>query len=262
MLPPRLLVRGAAARYFGNGRFAALLGAVLLGPLLLGACEYRSSATATQQALHQEQRRATAPDQVSRNVEFSIYENDRPRAVVEAARMERYERKDSTYTILRAPADSARAGSTATASTKAGSPAARDSSGRVTARIYSNSEEASNASEASAERERGSPAARSANAGSKDGVSATIRANRIVYHDAAGRFDARGRVVVTTATGKRLEGEHLAWHEEESRITTPGFVEITTPTDRIQGYGLRADENLASYQLGRVTGQVTVEDAP
>jgi len=189
--------------------------------------------------------------------------------------MERYEREDSTYTILRPAADSAKAGSTATAAPATTAPAtaapeasraaANDSSGRVTTRIYdSGSEKTAGRDDAKRPtgRERGSSNASSNDSFSNDSVSATIRADRIVYRDAAGRFDARGQVVVTTASGKRLEGEHLTWHEEEGRITTPGFVEITTPTDRIQGYGLRADENLDSYQLGRVTGQVTVEDAP
>lgn len=276
MLPPRLLIRDAAfPRGPAGPRLAALLlpaaalGALLLGALLLGACEYHSSAR-DGQALRREQQRATTPDQVSRGVEFAIYENDHPRAVVEAERMERYEREDSTYTILRPAADSAKAGSTATTAPATAAPeasraAANDSSGRVTTRIYdSGSEETAGRDDAKRPtgRERGSSNASSNDSFSNDSVSATIRADRIVYRDAAGRFDARGQVVVTTASGKRLEGEHLTWHEEEGRITTPGFVEITTPTDRIQGYGLRADENLDSYQLGRVTGQVTVEDPP
>ena len=285
-MPPRLLIRDAAfPRGPAGPRLAALLlpaaalGALLLGALLLGACEYHSSAR-DGQALRREQQRATTPDQVSRGVEFAIYENDHPRAVVEAERMERYEREDSTYTILRPAADSAKAGSTATAAPattapatatpataapEAGRAAANDSSGRVTTRIYdSGSEKTAGRDDVKRPtgRERGSSNASSNDSFSNDSVSATIRADRIVYRDAAGRFDARGQVVVTTASGKRLEGEHLTWHEEEGRITTPGFVEITTPTDRIQGYGLRADENLDSYQLGRVTGQVTVEDPP
>ena len=195
---------------------------LLLGAVLLGACEYRAASKAGQ-ALRQEQKRATAPDQVSEDVRFFIYENDRPRALVEAQRMERYEREDSTYTLLRP------------ARTASDSSAAGRTGGRVTARIFGEK---------------------------RDTVTATIRANRIVYDDEDRRFDARGRVVVTTAAGKRLESEHLAWLEKERRITTPGFVNITTPTDRIQGYGLRADENLETYQLGRVTGEVTVEETP
>ena len=195
---------------------------VLLGGLLIGACEYRASSEADQ-TLQQEEKRATAPDQVSEDTRFFIYEEEHPRAVVEAERMERYEREDSTYTLLHGAAPD----SSASDSSAGGE--------RVVARIF----------------------------GEKtDSVSATIQANRLVYRDEKRRFDARGRVVVTTADGKRLEGEHLAWLEEKRRITTPGFVRIITPTDRIQGYGLRADEDLETYHLRRVTGQVTVEEAP
>lgn len=191
--------------------------------LLTSGCEYRAG-SGTEQALRQEQEEATRPDQVSEDVQFFIYENDRPRALVLAGRMERYAGEDSTYTLLQG-SSAGPPGSTA------------DSSGRrrVTVRIFG---------------------------GSRDSVTATIRANRLVYHDEKRRFDARGRVIVTTAAGKRLESEHLAWHEDERRISTPGFVHITTPDDRIQGYGLRADENLETYHLRRVTGQVTVEEAP
>jgi hypothetical protein len=235
------------------------LGAVLaLGSaLVLGACEYRSSEARPD--LQREQQRATAPDQVSWDVAFSIYENQSPRAVVEATLMERYEREDSTYTVLRTAAGSTGVGRARAGPAEAGEAAGRDSSGRrVVARIY----RSGSSEDGGEETEQGQGAARGDPEAASDSVSATIRANRIVYHDAAGRFDARGRVMVRTATGKRLEGEHLAWHEEEKRIATPGFVEITTPTDRIQGYDLRADENLDSYRLGRVTGRVTVEDAP
>lgn len=190
---------------------------------LLAGCEYRAASEASA-ALEQETERATAPDQVTGDARFFIYENDRPRALVDAKRMERYEREDSTYTLLHSRPDSSLA-----------SGASDSTGGRVTARIF---------------------------AEKKDSVTATIQSDRLVYRGDEQRFDARGRVVVTTAAGKRLESEHLAWLEEKRRITTPGFVRITTPTDRIQGYGLRADENLDSYQLRRVTGQVTVKEAP
>jgi hypothetical protein len=214
------------------------------GALLAGGCEYQA-ASESKQALRQETRRATAPDQVTEDARFFIYENDRPRALVNAQRMERYETEDSTYTLLHAPA--------ADSSTRIDSSARADSAaGRVTARIFSGPDE---------DRERASRRA-GGRRPRRDSVSAVIRANRIVYHDADRRFDARGRVIVTTPSGKRIESEHLVWREDQKRITTPDFVTITTPTDRIQGYRLRADETFDTYQLGRVTGRVTVEDTP
>ncbi len=91
--------------------------------------------------------------------------------------------------------------------------------------------------------------------------SATITADRLVYREAESRFDARGQVVVETVEGKRLEGEHLSWNEAARTVETPGFVRITTPTDRVQGYGLRANEDLSNYRLANVTGETTLEDS-
>ncbi len=91
-------------------------------------------------------------------------------------------------------------------------------------------------------------------------TSATLRANRLILHEKQRRFDALEDVVVTTRDDKSLESEHLVWLEDDRRIRTPGFVRITTPSERIQGYNLVADEDLETYTLARVTGQVTIED--
>ena len=89
---------------------------------------------------------------------------------------------------------------------------------------------------------------------------ATLTARRVFYFEGERRFEARGAVVVVTREGKRLESEHLLWFEEDRRVRTPGFVRIVTPSERVQGYGLDADEDLATYRLSRVTAEVEVED--
>lgn len=91
--------------------------------------------------------------------------------------------------------------------------------------------------------------------------SAVVTADQMLYYDRRRRFEARGAVVVVTPEGRRLETEHLVWDEDAREVRSPGFVRITTPEERIEGYGLVADEDLAAYRLGRVTGQVLVDDA-
>src|SRR5690606_2915730 len=91
-------------------------------------------------------------------------------------------------------------------------------------------------------------------------TSATIDADRLLLFDAEDRFEARGNVVARAADDRRLESEHLIWLERERLVRTPGFVRITTPRERVQGYDLVADEDLASYTLRRIKGQVIVED--
>ena len=90
--------------------------------------------------------------------------------------------------------------------------------------------------------------------------SATVTANVLYHYDRENRFEAEGNVVVEARGDKRLETEFLIWYEDERTIRTPRFVRITTPTERMQGYNLVADEDLETYSLSRVTGQVTLED--
>ena len=73
-------------------------------------------------------------------------------------------------------------------------------------------------------------------------------------------MEAWGRVVVVTSQDKRLECEHLIWLEEKREVRTPGFVSIVTPTEHVQGYGLVADEDLRTFQIGRFTAEVTLEE--
>lgn len=91
-------------------------------------------------------------------------------------------------------------------------------------------------------------------------TSAVLRSNRLILYEEERRFEALGNVVVETREEKILESEHLVWVEDDRLVRTPGFVRIQTPTESIQGYSLVADEDLDTYTLARVTGQVTVED--
>lgn len=91
-------------------------------------------------------------------------------------------------------------------------------------------------------------------------TSATVRATRLVLLDGDRRFEATGNVVVETPDDKTLHSEHLVWFQDERKMRTPGFVRIRTPNERVQGYELVADENLETYTLRRMIGQVTVEE--
>ncbi len=151
------------------------------------------------------------PDQETWDVALSLSVDGRPRALVRASYLARFERADSTF---------ARFG-----------PAAPDDTARVAVQVY----------------DAGQP-------------TATVEADRLLYLDQERRFVAEGRVVVETETGKTLRSETLTWDETDRSLRTDGFVQITTPTERLQGYRLVADEGLETYTLARITGQVTVEE--
>lgn len=90
--------------------------------------------------------------------------------------------------------------------------------------------------------------------------SATILADSVVFFNQEGRFEAYGNVVVLTNEGRRLESEHLTWNQFDRTIRTRRFVHITTPTEDVRGNGLVADEDLETYQIGRFTAEVEVDD--
>ena len=90
--------------------------------------------------------------------------------------------------------------------------------------------------------------------------SATITADELVIFESDDEYVARGDVVVTTETGRRLETEHLFWYETTRRLHTPGFVRLTTPMEQFQGYELDANEDLTDYRIKRLTGQMEVEE--
>ncbi len=82
----------------------------------------------------------------------------------------------------------------------------------------------------------------------------------MLYFDREKRFEAEGRVVVVTREGKRLESEQLVWLEDERKVRTESFVSIVSSTERVQGYGLVADEDLKNYEIGRFSAQVTLDE--
>lgn len=90
--------------------------------------------------------------------------------------------------------------------------------------------------------------------------SATVRADSLVFQDQKGVLDAYRNVVVTTEDNKRLESEHLTWHQADRTIRTRRFVRIRTPSEVVQGDGLVADEDLETYQLGRFSAEVDVNE--
>lgn len=89
---------------------------------------------------------------------------------------------------------------------------------------------------------------------------ARIVADQIQLFNDEDRIDATGNVMVSTSEDRTLETERLLWWESESKLLAPGFVTLTAPNETIQGYELDSDEKLENYTLGRVTGQILVDE--
>jgi LPS export ABC transporter protein LptC len=86
----------------------------------------------------------------------------------------------------------------------------------------------------------------------------TARQGRVddVTHD----FVARDSVVVVSDSGTTLRTQELFWNNGSQKVTTPGFVDIVSPTEHIQGHGLESDQGLRHYSILRVTGQAKSDE--
>ena len=89
--------------------------------------------------------------------------------------------------------------------------------------------------------------------------SATLRATEMRYFD-DDRLEAYGEVLVDAEDGTRLITDMLMWREADQSIRTDRFVRIVTTNEDVRGYGLVADEALETYQLGRFTARVIVDE--
>ena len=170
-------------------------------------CEHRSRSGSPDGPTTEE---GPTPKHVSWDIQFTMWEAGRSRAVLKASRMEQYRTGDSTYSVWRTMNDTARV------------------------QVYLFDEQGDS--------------------------SATVTADSLVFQDQKGLLDAYQNVVVVTEDNKRLETEHLIWSQADRNIRTKRFVRIRTPSEVVQGTGLVAEEDLDTYQLGRFSAEVEVED--
>lgn len=60
-------------------------------------------------------------------------------------------------------------------------------------------------------------------------------------------------VAVNDSSGIKLTTEELMWRNKDRKIISDKFVVITTPTERIEGFGFESDQSLHNYQIFNVT---------
>ncbi len=67
---------------------------------------------------------------------------------------------------------------------------------------------------------------------------------------------AIGNVIARSDSGVVLKTEELRWVNSRRKIVTDKYVEITSPTEQIYGYGLESDQSLKDYVIFRVSGKI------
>ncbi|MGE5351577.1 MAG: LPS export ABC transporter periplasmic protein LptC [Acidobacteriota bacterium] len=68
-------------------------------------------------------------------------------------------------------------------------------------------------------------------------------------------------VVAKNDSGTTLKTQELMWRSKDRKIVSDKFVTITSPTEKIQGYGVVADQNLSNYVIYKPTFVTTPEGA-
>lgn len=87
-----------------------------------------------------------------------------------------------------------------------------------------------------------------------------LTALRGQVNDLTHDFEAHDHVVVVSDSGTTLKTEVLFWNNRVQKVTSPEFVDITSPTEHIQGQGFESDQGLKHYTIFKVTGQAKQDE--
>ena len=69
-------------------------------------------------------------------------------------------------------------------------------------------------------------------------------------------LEAFEQVVFRSDSGTVVETEYIFWENLNRKVRGDRFVTITSPSERLQGYGFEADQDLKNYTVfGTVTGE-------
>ena len=90
--------------------------------------------------------------------------------------------------------------------------------------------------------------------------SSTLTAKRGKVDDITHDLEAYENVVLVSDSGTTLKSEELFWTNLTQRINTPLFVDITSPSEHIQGHGFESDQSLKHYHILQVTGQAEAKE--
>ena len=60
-------------------------------------------------------------------------------------------------------------------------------------------------------------------------------------------------VVAVSDSGVTLKTQELMWRNKDKKIVSDKFVTITSPKEKIQGYGFESDQNLRNYIIYNIT---------
>ncbi|MDX1438282.1 MAG: LPS export ABC transporter periplasmic protein LptC [Rubricoccaceae bacterium] len=89
---------------------------------------------------------------------------------------------------------------------------------------------------------------------------AELRARSFAYDETDQVVVISGDVFITTSDDRQLATERLVWDMQQRQFSAEGLFEMTSPSERIQGYGLFASEDLSRYTFSQASGEFEVEE--
>lgn len=185
------------------------------------------------------------PDQESWGAELRISDHGRPSLVMAAAYMARFDNRDTTYAVL------------------GPDPSGGDSS-KVRVELFDDQGQPSATLTADEltyfDKERRFEGEGEVEAVLLRAGGARLTADRLTYNEGQGRFIASGDVLVVSQDGKRLTTDEVVWDAESKQLRANGAFRFTTQSERINGVGLVASEDLARYSFSRASGELEVEE--
>ena len=87
-----------------------------------------------------------------------------------------------------------------------------------------------------------------------------LTARRGKVNDATKDLEAFDDVVFVSDSGTVVETTYLFWDNRKQKVRSDKFVTVTSPKERIQGYGFEADQGLKNYVIYRVSGEAELEE--
>ena len=86
-----------------------------------------------------------------------------------------------------------------------------------------------------------------------DQQTTTLTANKGKVNDLTKDLYAIDSVVAVNDSGVTLRTQELMWRNKDRKIISDKFVTITSPKERVQGFGFQSDENLKNYTIYNIT---------
>ncbi len=91
-------------------------------------------------------------------------------------------------------------------------------------------------------------------------ITSQLSSKHAIRYEKKNEILVRDSVVLHSSGDQKLETSELIWDEKEERIHTNKFVMITTPEEKIWGYGFEANQDFTRWKIKAIEGELKVDD--